>query len=75
MTTLWPSTDLSPETYNSQYLQQHGKKAEAVLAAARAGKLIGASEDEIEGTVFQILSEGVELNVQVRTALALVFMN
>ena len=64
---LYPS-DLALETFNSQYLQKNGENINAVLAAARASKLLKAPVEEVEGTVLSVL-EKEALTVQVRSCL------
>ena len=57
------STNL--ETYNAEYLQRGGPSASVVLAAAKASRILGATEDEISGTVFNLLNPGVDLSIKV----------
>ena len=58
--------EVSLETYNSQYLQQHSTSPRAVLAAARAAQILGAPLAEVENTAFAVLSGEVELGIKVR---------
>ncbi|KAJ3502625.1 hypothetical protein NLJ89_g8800 [Agrocybe chaxingu] len=55
--------ELSLETYNSQYLQQHSSNPNAVLACARVSQLLGAPLPDVEATVFGIFAEEVELDI------------
>ncbi|KAI5121997.1 hypothetical protein M0805_001830 [Coniferiporia weirii] len=48
--------DLSPETFNSQYLQRHSTSTRATLGAARALRQLNANLDEVESTVFSVLA-------------------
>lgn len=63
MEDLIPSTNL--ETYNAEYLQRGGSSASVVLAAAKASQILGASEDEVSGTVFNLLNPNVDLSIKV----------
>lgn len=55
----------SLETYNAEYLQRGGTSATVVLAAAKASQILGAPEDEVSGTVFNLLNPGVDLSIEV----------
>ncbi|CAA7268350.1 unnamed protein product [Cyclocybe aegerita] len=55
--------ELSLETYNSQYLQQHSTNPHAVLACARASQMLGAPLPDVEETLFGVFSEEVEPDV------------
>jgi len=57
------STNL--ETYNAEYLQRGGASASVVLAAAKASKILGAPEDEVSSTVFNLLNPDVDLSIEV----------
>lgn len=57
------STNL--ETYNAEYLQRGGGSASAVLAAAKASQILGAPEDEVSSTVFNLLNPDVDLSIEV----------
>lgn len=57
------STNL--ETYNAEYLQRGGASASAILAAARVSQKLGAPEDEVSSTVFNIFNPGVDLSIEV----------
>ncbi|KAI4527448.1 N-terminal acetyltransferase A, auxiliary subunit [Schizophyllum commune Loenen D] len=56
--------EVSLETYNSQYLQQHSTSPRAVLATARAAQILGAPLAEVENTVFAVLGGEVELGIK-----------
>lgn len=62
---LWPTADLDPATYNSQYLQRRGTSSPVVLAAARALAILDAPASEIESTLFQVFEDHVEYDVKV----------
>lgn len=53
--------DVSPENFNGQYLQRHPSLPGCVLSAAKATKVLGASQEEVESTVFSILNPDVSL--------------
>jgi len=57
------STNLA--TYNVEYLQRGGPSASVVLAAAKASRILGATEDETSGIVFNLLNPGVDLSIKV----------
>ena len=57
------STNL--ETYNAEYLQRGGASESVVLAAAKASQKLGAPEDEVSSTVFNLLNPDVELSIEV----------
>jgi hypothetical protein len=57
------STNL--ETYNAEYLQCGGASASVVLAAAKASEKLGAPEDEVSSTVFNLLNPDVDLSIKV----------
>ncbi len=57
--------EMSSETYNVQYLQRHSSKAEAVLGAAKALRILGGPRDEVEGIVFGTLNPEVDLPLKV----------
>ncbi|RPD56962.1 NMDA receptor-regulated protein 1a [Lentinus tigrinus ALCF2SS1-7] len=66
--------EVSLEVFNSQYLQQHSSRADAILAAAKVSRLLGAPRDEVEASVFNVLNAEVDLKLE--TALASVaFLN
>ncbi|KII91268.1 hypothetical protein PLICRDRAFT_38004 [Plicaturopsis crispa FD-325 SS-3] len=60
--------DVSPDTFNSQYLQRHSNLSSPVLASAKASRLLGAPLDEVESTVFTTL--GPDTDLDIKTALA-----
>lgn len=64
MAKLVPS-EVSVETFNSQYLQRHSSDPRAVLAAAKALRILQSPLAEIEEAVFGLFAEGVKLNVTV----------
>lgn len=55
----------SLETYNTEYLQRGGASAPVILAAAKASQNLGAPEDELSGTVFNLLNPDVDLSIEV----------
>ena len=57
------STNL--ETYNAEYLQRGGTSASVVLSAAKASQILGAPEDEVSSTVFNVLNPDVDLSIKV----------
>jgi hypothetical protein len=57
--------EITPETYNVQYLQRHSGNAETVLGAAKALRIFGGPRDEVEGLVFGILNPEVDLPIKV----------
>lgn len=57
------STNL--ETYNAEYLQRSGASASAALAAAKASQILGAPEDEVSSTVFNLLNPDTDLSIEV----------
>ncbi|KAL5514354.1 hypothetical protein ACEPAG_2442 [Sanghuangporus baumii] len=65
LSTLFPS-ELTPETFNSQYLQCHSTSVLAILASAQVLQLLRAPLDEVESTVFGVLAP--ERNVDIKTA-------
>lgn len=58
--------ELQPETFDSQYRQRHSTSALSVLASAKVSSLLKAPLNEVEETVFSILSQGVDVDVKVR---------
>lgn len=60
--------EVSLETYNSQYLQQHSTSPRVVLAAARAAQILGAPLPEVENTAFAALGGEVELGIKVNVS-------
>jgi hypothetical protein len=54
-----------PAAQNSQYLQENSHNGAAVLAVARASRRLGASDTEIEETVFSLSQDSVEATPQV----------
>ncbi|KAI0634817.1 NMDA receptor-regulated protein 1a [Trametes polyzona] len=61
--------EVSLELFNSQYLQKHSSRAEAVLGVAKAARILGAPREEVENTIFTVLNTDVDLNLE--TALAI----
>ena len=60
------SPDVSLETYNSQYLQQHSTSGRGILAAAKVLRLLGATPaEEIDNTIFTVFNPDVQLDVNV----------
>ncbi|KAH9849573.1 NMDA receptor-regulated protein 1a [Lenzites betulinus] len=60
--------DVPPERFNSQYLQAHSTRGDAILGAAKASQLLGAPREEVEAAVFGVLNPDVAL--QLETAIA-----
>ncbi|EMD34697.1 hypothetical protein CERSUDRAFT_86122 [Gelatoporia subvermispora B] len=54
----------SLELFNSQYLQQHSGNARAVLATAKASRLLQASQEEVENTLFTVLNPDVSFDIK-----------
>ena len=59
--------EVSLEVFNSQYLQRHSARADAVFAAAKVSRILGASREEVEVSVFNVLNADVELRLEVRS--------
>ncbi|KAM6492442.1 NMDA receptor-regulated protein 1 domain containing protein [Amanita muscaria] len=56
---------VSPETYNSQYLQRYPSSATSILSVAKvAAQILQAPQGEVEKIAFGALSEGVLLDIQ-----------
>ncbi|TBU45151.1 N-terminal acetyltransferase A, auxiliary subunit [Dichomitus squalens] len=62
--------EVSLEVFNSQYLQRHSSRADAVLAAAKVSRTLGAPREEVEASIFTALNADTELKLE--TALAIV---
>lgn len=60
--------EVSLETFNSEYLQRHSTSAPAILAAAKVQFKLNAPREEVEGTIFTILGDGVRLDVKVSSS-------
>ncbi|KAJ3799767.1 NMDA receptor-regulated protein 1-domain-containing protein [Lentinula aff. detonsa] len=58
------SEDVSLETYNSQFLQNHSTSAQAILAAAQTSRVVGAPLQEVEDLIFTTLRDEVRLDVK-----------
>ena len=56
----------APAAQSSQYLQEHSHNGAAVFAVARASRLLGASDNEVEETVLSLSQDSVEATPQVR---------
>lgn len=65
LSTLAPG-DLSPETFNSQYLQQKSTSARATLASAESLLVLKSPLEEVENTVFCLLAP--ETDTDIKTA-------
>jgi hypothetical protein len=63
--------EISLETFNSQYLQQHSSSAAAILAAAKVSRKLDAAREEVEAVLFTTLEAGVRLNIKVGVYLLL----
>ncbi|KAK7684976.1 hypothetical protein QCA50_011811 [Cerrena zonata] len=58
------SPEVSLETYNSQYLQQHPTSGHAIFASAKVLRLLGATPaEEIDNTVFTMFNPDVQFGV------------
>lgn len=62
--TLIPA-ELSLETFNNVFIQQHSSSAPAIFAAARVSRLLGTSSDVVENLIFGVLAPDVRSDVQV----------
>ena len=58
--------EVSLEAYNSQFMQKHSTRGDAVLAAAKVSQALGAPREEVEAAVFNVLNADVELDIEVR---------
>ncbi|EMD39382.1 hypothetical protein CERSUDRAFT_93416 [Gelatoporia subvermispora B] len=54
----------SVELLNSQYLQQHSGNARAVLATAKASRLLQTSQGEVKNTLFTVLNPDVSFDIK-----------
>ncbi|KAI0711428.1 NMDA receptor-regulated protein 1a [Earliella scabrosa] len=61
--------EVSLEVFNSQYLQQHSSRADAVFATAKVSQMLGASREDVEAAIFNATNPEVELKLE--TALAI----
>ncbi len=61
--------ELSLERFNSQYLQNHSSRGDAILATAQALRILDAPREEVESAVFSALNADVELRLEVRLSL------
>ena len=59
-------SEVSLETFNSQYLQRHATEGRAVLAAARVLRRVEAPPAEVENVLFSLLGASVKLDINVR---------
>ena len=59
--------EVSLEVFNSQYLQQHSSRADAILAAAKVSRTLGAPREEVEASAFNALNADVEIKLEVRS--------
>ena len=59
--------EVSLEVFNSQYLQRHSSRADAILAAAKVSRTLDAPREEVEASVFNTLNADVELKLEVRS--------
>jgi len=58
------TSEMTLEAYNTQYLQRHSVKAQAVLGAARGLQILGSPSDEIEGVILGILNPETDLSLK-----------
>lgn len=63
--TLIPA-ELSLETFNNVFIQQHSSSALAIFAAARASQLLGTPDEMVENLTFGVLAVDVQSDVKVR---------
>ncbi|KAF8842021.1 N-terminal acetyltransferase A, auxiliary subunit [Paxillus ammoniavirescens] len=56
--------EVTPEVFNSQYLQLHSLSPLSVLASAKVSRSLDAPSDEVENLLFTVLADGVELRIQ-----------
>ncbi|CDO77958.1 hypothetical protein BN946_scf184971.g8 [Trametes cinnabarina] len=61
--------EVSLELFNSQYLQKHSSRGDAILGAARVSRDLGAPREEVEAAVFNALNAGVELDLVTAVAI------
>ena len=59
--------EVSLEVFNSQYLQRHSSRADAILAAAKVSRTLDAPREEVEASVFNTPNADVELKLEVRS--------
>ena len=57
--------ELSPNAFNAQYLQHHPSHGDAILAAAKVSRMLGASREEIESALFNAVNANVEISLEV----------
>ncbi len=57
--------EVSLEVFNSQYLQLHSSRADAILAAAKVSRALDAPREEVEASLFNAVSANVELKLEV----------
>ena len=62
--------EVSVELFNSQYLQHHSSRADAILAVAKVSRTLGASREEVEASLFNALNADVELKLEVSRSCA-----
>lgn len=58
--------EVALDTFNSQYLQKHPGNCKAVLAFAKAVRVLGGSQEEIENALFDQLRPEFSLDIEVR---------
>ncbi|OJT12705.1 N-alpha-acetyltransferase 16, NatA auxiliary subunit [Trametes pubescens] len=61
--------ELSLERFNSQYLQNHSSRGDAILATAQALRILDAPREEVESAVFSALNADVELRLETAVAI------
>jgi len=57
-------TELSLETFNSQYLQRNASSPRATLAVAHVAHKLGAPEEELNDMVFSVLNPHIKLDIK-----------
>ncbi|PIL27725.1 hypothetical protein GSI_10878 [Ganoderma sinense ZZ0214-1] len=55
--------EVSVEVFNSQYLQHHSSRADAILAAAKVSRTLGAPREEVEASLFNALNADTALAI------------
>lgn len=58
--------EVSLDVFNSQYLQRHSSSASAILASAKASRVLDAPREEVENVLFTTLVDGVQVRLEVR---------
>jgi peptide alpha-N-acetyltransferase len=56
--------EVSLDVFNSQYLQRHSSSASAILASAKASRVLDAPREEVENVLFTTLVDGVQVRLE-----------